>query len=161
MAISQDKAQELCSKPEWDTVTKTFAPRIEELTASVLKKNANRIRRFLEKEKTQPDSAQRVAVFEEALQRIEAQTPAQDDTNSKLEARRIKEKAARDKAKAIADKRAEVKTKLKEKADKEKAEKEGADAANDNKEKSNSGGVRSRLQDAGKHTQGKIGSRKV
>ena len=162
MAISQDKAQELCSTTEWNTLENTFPPRVGELAPAVLKKQANRVKRFIEHEKKSPRGAEHLAMLEEALQRLEAARPADDAANEKLAARREKEKAAFERAKDVRDRRHEVKTKLKEKADKEKAEKEGKteeDAAE--KKKSGGKGVRAQLQAAGKHSQGKIGQRKV
>jgi hypothetical protein len=160
MATSQDKAQELCSKTEWDTIVNSFPPKVGELTPAVLKKQANRVRRFLDKEKAQPQADGRVAMFEEALSRLEAARPSEEGESDKLAARREKEKAARERNKSVADLRKEVKTKLKEKADKEKAEKEG-DSADSKDKKSTSQGVRGHLQAAAKRSQGKIGSRKV
>ena len=161
MATAQDKAQELCSKTEWDTIVNSFPPRVSELAPAVLKKQANRVRRFLDKEKAAPQAEGRLAMFEEALQRLEAARPQEDGENEKLVSRREKEKAARERTKSVVDRRNEVKTKLKEKADKEKAEKEG-EPKDDGKEKKGGGkGVRGNLQAAAKRSQGKIGSRKV
>ena len=161
MAISQDKAQELCSKTEWDTIVNSFPPRVSELSPAVLKKQANRVGRFLEKEKaTESASAERLALFAEALERLQAARPEEGD-NEKLAARREKEKVAREREKSVRDRRQEVKTKLQEKADKEKAEKEGEPKEDGEKKKSGGKGVRGHLQAAAKRSQGKIGTRKV
>lgn len=159
MSISKDKAEELCSKTEWDTLGNTFPPKVDELKGSVAKKHSNRVRRFLDKEQAEDGApVDRVKMFEEALERLEPLIPAKAE-NPKLEARREKEKAAREKAKEVRDHRTEVKEKLIEKAEKEKEKEGGADESNEKTSTGNS--VRSRLQSAGKHTQGKIGSRKV
>lgn len=161
MATSQEKAQELCTKTEWDTVSNSFGPRIGELSPAVLKKAANRVRRFIEKEKAEPGDAGRLAVFEEALNRLEeGRASADEGDNAKLAARREKEKAARDRQKSGNDRRKEVKTKLKEKADKEKAEKEGEPKEDGKEKKAGPQGVRKHLQAAAKSGT-KSGFRKV
>lgn len=148
MATTQDQAKELCSSSEWNTVVNSFAPRVSELTPAVLKKQAARVSRFLEKEKAAPGAAGRVALFEEALKRFEDARPSNEGENEKLAARRVKEQAARDREKAVRDRRGEVKTKLHEKAEKEKLEKEGPPKELD-EEKKVGKGVRAHLQAAG------------
>jgi hypothetical protein len=161
MATSQEKAQQLCSKTEWDTLVNSFPPRLSELPPAVLKKQANRVRRFLDKEKaSESGTAERIALFEEALQRLEAARPAEAGENEKLAARREKEKIAREREKSLRARRQEVKAKLQEKADKEKAEKEGEPKEEDAKKKTGVKGVRAHLQAAAR-SQGKIGTRKV
>ena len=163
MATPQEKAQELCTKTEWDTISNSFPPRMGELSSAVLKKAANRVRRFIEKEKTEPGESGRLAVFEEALKRLEEGRASADEgegETAKLAARREKEKAARDRQKSVNDRRKEVKTKLKEKADKEKAEKEGEPKEDGKENKSGPQGVRKHLQAAAKPG-AKSGFRKV
>lgn len=160
MATTQEKAQELCSKTEWDTIVNSFPPRLAELSQAVLKKQANRVRRFLEKEKAEPGTDGRLALFEEALKRLEEARASEDTDNAKLAARREKEKAARDRQKSVNDRRKEVKTKLKEKADKEKAEKEGEPKEDGKEKKAGPQGVRKHLQAAAKSGT-KSGFRKV
>lgn len=145
MAITQDKAQALCSKTEWDTLQNSFPPKLNELSPSVLKKQANRIRRFLDKAKAESADAERLALFEEALRRIEAARGDDEQSNDKLAARRAQEKAAQEREKALRDKRKDVKTKLLEKAEKEKSEKEGEPKENDKPQKSGKG-IRANLQ---------------
>lgn len=145
MAISQEQAEKLCSKTEWDTVVNSFPPKLNELSAAVLKKQANRVRRFLDKERGASDSDDRLALFEQALERLNGARSDESENNEKLAARREKEKAAFEREKAVRDRRKEVKTKLKEKADKEKAEKEG-EPKEENKEKKAGKGIRANLR---------------
>jgi hypothetical protein len=159
MAIAEDKAQELCSKSEWETVVTSFPPRLESLSAATLKKQANRIRRFLDKEKAQPGAEGRLALFEEALARLEAGRTA-EESKEKLSARREKEKAAREREKSLRERRNEVRTRLQEKAEKEKAEKEGPPKDDDGAKKSGPQGVRKHLQAAAQSGK-KTGMRKV
>ncbi len=145
MATTQDQAKELCVSSEWNTVVNSFPPRVSELSPAVLKKQAARVRRFIEKEKAEPGAAGRLALFEEALKRFEEARPAEEGENEKLAARRVKEKAARDREKAVRDRRGEVKTKLHEKAEKEKLEKEGPPKEIDEEKKAGKG-VRANLR---------------
>jgi hypothetical protein len=161
MAISQEKAQQLCSTTEWNTLENSFPPRLGELAPAVLKKQANRVRRFLEQEKKASSEGDRVAMLAEALERLEQARPQEEQSEDKLAARREKEKAARERNKAVRERRTEVKSKLKEKADKEKLEKEGP-PSEDGKEKKSGKGLRAQLQAAAApRSQGKIGTRKV
>lgn len=163
MAIAQDKAQELCDKSEWSTVVNSFPPRLGELAPNVLKKQANRVRRFLELEEKTPGAEGRLALFQEALQRLEEARGEVAKDEEKFAIRREKEKIAEARKKGVRDQRQDVRTKLQEKADKEKAEKEGEakDEAADKPKKSGGRSVRSHLQAAGASRQGKIGTRKV
>ncbi len=163
MAIAQDKAQELCDKTEWSTVVNSFPPRVDELAPNVLKKLANRVRRSLELEEKTPGADGRLALFQEALKRLEDARGEVSKDDEKLAVRREKEKAAEARKKGVRDQRTDVRGKLQEKADKEKAEKEGEpkeDAA-DKVKKSGGRSIRNNLQAAGAARQGKIGTRKV
>lgn len=162
MAIAQDKAQELCDKTEWSTVVNSFPPRLGELAPNVLKKQANRVRRFLEQEQKTPGAEGRLALFEEALQRLEEARGEVPKDEAKLTVRREKEKAAEARKKGVRDQRHEVRTKLQEKAEKEKAEKEGENKDESDKPKKSGGrSVRAHLQAAGAARQAKAGPRKV
>ena len=159
MPISIEDAQGHCSTTEWNTVCNSFPPKIESLSASVLKKQANRVQRFLEKAEKASDSKERIAVFTEALGRLQAQQPNKED-NTKLQARRAKEQAARDKAKEERAKRSDVREALLKKEE-EKAAKEG-EGSTDAKDKiagATAPGDKSRK--SAKRTQGRIGTRKV
>ncbi len=162
MAIAQDKAQELCDKTEWSTVVNSFPPRLGELTPNVLKKQANRVRRFIEQEQKTPGAEGRLALFEEALQRFEETRGEVPKDEAKMAARREKDKATEARKKSVRDQRHEVRTKLQEKAEKEKAEKEGESKDESDKPKKSGGrSVRSHLQAAGAAHQAKAGPRKV
>lgn len=164
MAIALDKAQELCDKTEWSTVVNSFPPRLGELAPNVLKKQANRVRRFLEQEQKSPGAEGRLALFEEALKRLEEARGEVPKDEAKVVARREKEKAAEARKKNVRDQRQDVRAKLQEKAEKEKAEKEGEskDDSADKPKKSGGRSVRAHLQAAGATVrQAKAGSRKV
>lgn len=117
MTITQEKACELCNKTEWATLEKSFPPRLDELSTAIAKKQANRVRRFLDEERGQPQSETsevRQMIFEEALRRLEARLPDKDD-DAKA-AKREKEKAQRERSKALREQQIAVKAKLQEKA---------------------------------------------
>lgn len=159
MPISIEEAQGHCSTTEWNTVSNSFPPKLESLTPAVLKKQANRVQRFLDKAEKDSDSKERIAVFSEALKRLQAQQPEKED-NAKLQARRAKEQAAKEKAQEERNKRTEVREALLKKEE-EKAAKEG-DAASEGKDKiagASAPGDKSRK--SAKRTQGRIGTRKV
>ncbi len=162
MAIAQDKAQELCDTTEWNTVVTSFPPKLAELAPNAAKKQANRVRRFLEQEQKSPGAEGRLALFQEALARLEEARGEVSKDDAKLSARREKEKAAEARKKGVRDQRHEVRTKLAEKAEKEKAEKEGESKDESDKPKKSGGrSLRANLQAAGAARQGKIGTRKV
>lgn len=152
MPVSKEKAESLCSKTEWNTVVNSFPPKVDNLKPSAAKKNANRVRRFLEKAE-----GEQATVLTEALERFQALAPTKDSTTAA--ARREKEKAAREKAKQANSHRAEVREKLLKKAEEEKAEKEG-ESDDEGKSKPRKT-TRSRLQAAKAKKSGRIGTRKV
>jgi hypothetical protein len=159
MPISVEDAKSLCSETEWKTVSNSFAPKLNELSPSVAKKQANRVQRFLEKAKTEDGGEKRVEVFTESLERLREVQPDKGESE-KLVTRRQKEQAAREKAKEVRAHRNEVRTKLKEKAEEEKAEKEGKTGENEGDPTgAKSSGGKSRKSAQG--SQGRKGTRKV
>ncbi len=158
MSISLEDAQALCSETEWKTLIHSYPPKISDLAPSAAKKHGNRIRKFLSKEESAEGDKKRIAVFSEALERLDALVPDKAD-KAKLEARREKEKAARERIKSVKDKRSDVRDRLLKKAEEEKAEKEGTTDGKSDK-KAAASGV-SGVKQSGKRSQGKIGSRKV
>lgn len=163
MAISQEQAQQLCDTTEWNTLVNSFPPRLGELAPNVLKKHANRIRRFLEQEHKSPAAAGRLELFEEALKRLEEARGEVPKDEAKAAARREKDKASEARRKDVREQRREIRAKLQEKADKERAEKEGEskDESTDKPKKGGKSSVRSHLQAAGAAHQAKSGFRKV
>jgi hypothetical protein len=157
--ITKEDAQSLCSQTEWNTLVNSFPPKLSELSASVAKKQANRVRRFLTKEEGSDADKKRVSLFSEALDRLAPLLPAKDE-DPKATARREKAKAAKDKVKAERDHRAEVREKLIKKAEEEKAEQEGEEST-DGKPAGGGKKTGSGLGKSGVRSQGKIGSRKV
>lgn len=158
MPISKDDAQALCSKTEWNTVEASHPPKLSKLSGSAAKKQANRVKRFLAKEESGDKDKKRIAVFQEALDRLTELVPAKD-ADPKKAAKREKEKAARERAKQTREKRVDVRERLNKKAEEEKTETEAAlEQAKSDKAaaKKNSGS-----KGFGKTSHGKIGSRKV
>lgn len=151
MSLTIDEAQALCTTTEWNTVQTSFSPKLEQIPAAVAKKQANRIQRFLDK----CEDSKKQQLFKEALERLKAKAPERD--NAESDSRREKEKAARAKAKEARGRLLDVRTKLKEKAEEEKAAKEGEGGADGGKSLDHTG----KPKKAGKHSQGRIGTRKV
>ena len=124
MPLSLDDTQKLCTKTEWNTLVNTFPPKVKELKASVAKKQANRVTKFLNIEEAGDGDKKRIAAFKEALERLAEMLPAKSD-NDKKAARRAKEKKAKERIQQEKAKRTKVRERLVEKAEKEKAEAEG------------------------------------
>lgn len=163
MATSQEQAQSLCDTTEWNTLVNSFPPRLGELAPNVLKKHANRVRRFLEQEQQRPGTAGRKEIFEEALKRLEETRGQVPKDEAQAAVRRGKDKAREARRKDVREQRREIRTKLQEKAEKERAEKEGEskDESSDKPKKSGGSSVRAHLQAAGAAHQAKSGFRKV
>lgn len=151
MPVSEKQAQSICTPTEWKTVVNSFPPKVSELGASVAKKNANRVSRFLSKAEAEGDS-ERAAVMKEALERLQAQTSDSKDQS----ARRQKEKESYKKRQEQREHRADVREKLQQKAEEEKAEKAGESEDSEDSEpeegvkEKKAKGVRARLKAASK-----------
>ncbi len=115
MPMSQAQAQSLCSETEWKTVANSFPPKLSELRPSMAKKNANRIARFLSKAEGEGDRDRAIAL-REALERVRALAPDKA-VNDRQNARRRKKKEARGKNLEQKRHRAEVREKLRQKAE--------------------------------------------
>lgn len=158
MPTKKEDAQALCSETEWKTLVTSFSPKIDGMPGPVAKKQANRVRRFLSKEEAGEADKKRIALFQEALERFEKLLPKKEE-NNKLATRRKKEKAARERVKALRDQRLDARERLLKKAEEEESEAEGGEDAKADKKAAKKAGAKN--QKAGKHSQGKIGSRKV
>ena len=124
MPLSLEDTQALCTNTEWNTLVNTFPPKVKGLKASVAKKQANRVTKFLSIEETGDADKKRISAFKEALERLAEMLP-EKSANDKRAARRAKEKKAKERIQQEKAKRTDVRDRIVEKAEKEKAEAEG------------------------------------
>ena len=117
MSATESQAQSLCSATEWKTVANSFPPRLSELAPSAVKKNANRIARFLAKAEGEGEQA-KIEVLREALERTRALSADKDKSDS---SRRQKEKSAREQRRLQKEHRAKVRAQLQQKSGQAKA----------------------------------------
>lgn len=134
MPLSLEDTQALCTQTEWNTMVNTFPPKVKDLKASVAKKQANRVRKFLSIEEAGDADKKRIAAFTEALERLADLLPEKSDEDKKA-TRRAKEKKAKERIQQEKAKREDVRERMIEKAEKEKAEAEGEKEETDETEK--------------------------
>lgn len=115
MPMSQAQAQSLCSEIEWKTVANSFPPKLSELRPPLAKKNANRIARFLSKAESEGDR-NRANALREALERVRALVPDKAVDKRQSE-RRQKKKEARGRSLEQKRHRAQVREKLRQRAE--------------------------------------------